>query len=233
MNYGVHIAPGAGELIDAPINAIDGPRPSLSFEAIPGGPLEPLVRRSYERDPAGFNQEVLRVLRDHFPTVHARVTPSEFGVIGPLDILQGAIRPCVRRPYAALPDGRWAVAIGDAHATHDPVAAQGVNAASASAFILGEQIREAGIFDERFCSEVEARLWAYGKDVTAWAISVLEPPPPHVRDLMTAAATHQPLADHIASNYGHPHRAWDDIRTPERTAALMHRLGLGTAPASP
>lgn len=229
MNYGVHVAPGLGELFDAPINAIDGPRPSFNFEAIPGGPLEPLVRRSYEQDPAGFNQAVLRVLHQHFPSVHARVTPSEFGVIGPLDILQGAVWPCVRRPYAGLSDGRWAVAIGDAHATHDPAAAQGVNAASASAFILGELICEDGIFDERFCHQAEARLWAYVRDVSAWALAFLEPPPPHIRDLMTAAASNQPLADQFASFWDYPHRAWDAWCTPEITAALMRRFGLGTA----
>jgi 2-polyprenyl-6-methoxyphenol hydroxylase-like FAD-dependent oxidoreductase len=232
MNYGVHIAPGLGEVFEGPMNAIDGPRPSFNFEAIPGGPLEPLVRWSYERDPAGFNQEVLRVLREHFPSVHARVTPKEFGVIGPLDIVQGALRPCVRRPYAALPNGRWAVAIGDAHATHDPAAAQGVNAASASAFILGELIREGGIFDERFCRRAEARLWAYVGDVTAWALAFLEAPPPHIRDLMAAAAGNQPLADQFASFWDYPHRAWDAWSTPEITAALVRRFGLDTAPAA-
>jgi len=226
MSYGVHVAPGVGELFDAPMNAIDGPRHSFNFEAIPGGPLEPLVRRPYEQDPAGFNQEALTALREHFPTVHARVTAEEFGVTGPMDILQGALRPCVRRPYMTLPGGRWAVAIGDAHSINDPVAAQGVNAASAGAFILGDLIEEDGFFDERFCRKLEARLWAYMEDVTAWALSVLSPPPPHVQDLMAAAATHQPLADRIASNYGYPHRAWDDTCTPERTTALIRRYRL-------
>jgi hypothetical protein len=229
MNYVVHLAPGVGELFDVPINAIDGPRHALNFEAIPGGPLEPLVRRPYEQDPAGFNQTVLAVLREHFPAVCTRVTPDEFGVIGPMDILQGALRPCVRRPYTVLPDGCWAVAIGDAHATNDPVAAQGVNAASAGAFILGDLIEEDGFFDERFCRKLEARLWAYLEDVTAWALSVLQPPPPHALDLMVAAATQQPLADRVASNYGHPHRAWDDTCTPERTTALIHRYVPETA----
>jgi 2-polyprenyl-6-methoxyphenol hydroxylase-like FAD-dependent oxidoreductase len=173
---------------------------------------------------------VLAVLREHFPAVYARVTPDEFGVTGPMDILQGALRPCVRRAYTALPGGRWAVAIGDAHATHDPVAAQGVNAASMGAFILGDLIEEDGFFDERFCHKLEARLWAYMADVTAWALAVLQPPPPHMLDLMTTAATHQPLADRIVSNYGHPHRAWDDTCTPERTTALIRRYIPEAAP---
>jgi hypothetical protein len=46
---------------------------------------------------------------------------------------------------------------------------------------------------------------------------------------MVAAADHQPLADHVASNYGHPHRAWDDVSTPERTAALLRRFGVTPA----
>jgi 2-polyprenyl-6-methoxyphenol hydroxylase-like FAD-dependent oxidoreductase len=233
MDYVVHIAPGVGELFDGPMNAIDGPRMSFNFEAVPGGPLEPLVRRPYARDPAGFNQAVVQALREHFPTVHARVSPREFGVSGPLDILQGALRPCVRRPWAALPNGRWAVAIGDAYVTHDPAAAQGVNAASASAFILGELICEDGIFDERFCRKAEVRLWAYLEDVTAWALSFLAPPP-HVRDLMTAAAGHQPLADAFTSFYDDPHKGWDVWSTPERTAAFLRRFGSGvgwTAPA--
>jgi len=55
------------------------------------------------------------------------------------------------------------------------------------------------------------------------SVSVLQQPPPHVQDLMAAAATHQPLADRIASNYGRPRRAWDDPCSPERTTALMRR----------
>jgi len=45
-----------------------------------------------------------------------------------------------------------------------------------------------------------------------------------------AAAAHQPLADRVASNYGHPHRAWDDICNPERTTALLRRYIPDTAP---
>jgi hypothetical protein len=223
MNYGVHVAPGAGELFEGPMIALDGLRASFNFEAIPGGPLEPLVRRPYAEDPAGFNRAVLRALREHFPRVYARVTPRDFGVVGPLDILQGALRPCVRRPYAPLPGGRWAVAIGDAHATNDPVAAQGVNAASAGAFLLGALIAEDGCFDERFCRTHASRLWAYLENVVAWALAVLAPPPPHVLDLLAAAARHQPLADRFAWNYDHPDRAWDDLCTPERTGALIRR----------
>ena len=52
MSYGVHVAPGVGELFDAPMNAIDGPRSSFNLEAVPGGPLEPVVRRSYEQEHA-------------------------------------------------------------------------------------------------------------------------------------------------------------------------------------
>ncbi len=225
MNYVVHIVPGVGELFDVPMNSVDGPRMGFNFEAIPGGPLEPLVRWPYERDPAGFNREALRVLREYFPAVYARVSPSEFGVMGPMDILQGAIRPCVRRPYAPLPNGRWAVAIGDAYAAHDPVIAQGVNAASAAAFILGDLIREDTMFDERFCHKLERRLWTYMEDVTAWALAVLEPPPPHVLDLMAACASSQQVADRFASFYSHPHQAWDVWCTPERTAALLRRYG--------
>src|SRR5262245_41847815 len=222
MNYGVHVAPGVGELFEGPMHAVDGPRASFNFEAIPGGPLETLVRRRYDQDPDGFNRAALGALREHFPSVHARVSPGDFGVLGPLDILQGALRPCVRRPYAALPGGRWAVAIGDAHATNDPVAAQGVNAASAGAFILGTLIEEDECFDEHFCRKHAARLWAYLENVVAWALAVLDPPPPHMIDLMVAASTHQPLADRLMWNYDHPDRAWDAICTPERTAALIH-----------
>jgi len=232
MNYGVHVVPGVGELFDAPMTAIDGLRASFNFEAVPGGPLEPFVRRPYEQDPDGFDSAALAALREHFPSVYARVTPEEFGVAGPMDILQGAVRPCVRRPYAALPGGRFTVAIGDAYAVNDPVAAQGVNSASAAAFILGDLIAEDDFFDERFCRKLEARLWAYMEDVTAWAVSAVQEPPPHVLELMAGAAAHQPLADRIASNYGHPHRAWDDTGTPERSAALLRRYG-SAASSSP
>lgn len=80
--------------------------------------------------------------------------------------------------------------------------------------------------DERFCRNLEARLWAYMEDVSTCSVSVLFPPPPHVQDLMSAAAQIQPLADRIVSNYGHPHRAWDDTRSPENSAALVERYRL-------
>jgi hypothetical protein len=107
-----------------------------------------------------------------------------------------------------------------------------VNSASAGAFILGELIREDPVFDERFCHKLDARLWSYMEDVTAWALALLDPPPPHILGLMAAAADHQPLADQVASFYGHPHLAWDSWSTAERTAALLHRFGVGAVGAA-
>ena len=80
-----------------------------------------------------------------------------FALARPDSILQGAVLPTVRRSHARLDNGRYAIAVGDAHVAMDPVVGLGANSASLGAWTMGETILEGGPFDEAFCRKVDER----------------------------------------------------------------------------
>jgi 2-polyprenyl-6-methoxyphenol hydroxylase-like FAD-dependent oxidoreductase len=223
------ISPGHGEVFQAPFFTFSGMVSSVLFEAIPGRGLEPIVDLRYEDDPARFEATVLSLLREHAPFIYERVDHREFGLVSPLDLLQGAITPTVRRCYAPLSDGKYAVAVGDVHIVNDPLLGQGANAASHAAWTLGEAILAAGAFDESFCRRVEERIWAVARHPTEWTNAVLQPPPPHALAVFAAAAQNRAVADEIVDNFGAPERNWAIFGSPEGAAAFLHRHGVDVA----
>jgi 2-polyprenyl-6-methoxyphenol hydroxylase-like FAD-dependent oxidoreductase len=218
------IAPGHGEVFQTTTYSFGGNQTVLLFEAIPGGAFEPLNRMRYEDDPRRFEAMVLALLREHAPSIYDRITPRSFGLTRPLDLLQGAITPTVRQGYAQIDTNRFALAIGDVHVLNDPLIAQGGNTASHSAWTLGEAILEGGPFDEQFCQRAAERIWAYARPVVEWSNFMLQPPPPHVLDLLIAASQDQTVADAYADGFANPLRTWELLRDPERVAELLDVL---------
>ena len=119
---GVHLSLGHGELLELPITRREGFADALLFEAAPGGDLEALADASFQDGPAAFDRLVLEKLERHFPMAYERVDRSSFGLMGPADLLQGALTPVVREDYARLSSGTYALAMGDAHCVVDQVA---------------------------------------------------------------------------------------------------------------
>ena len=225
LGVSFNIAPGNGEVFQAPFHSFEGRVSSILFEAIPGGALEGITRMRYEDDPAGFEATVLDLLRDYAPDIYGRIDRDCFGLTRPLDLLQGAITPYVRRGYTRLSNGRHAVAIGDVHILNDPIVGQGANLASHSAWVLGEAIVHSRDFDESFCRKVEERIWEYAGPVTQWSNAFLQPPSPHALDLMTAAAQDQAVADAFVEGFNRPRRMWQALSTPDGTARFLRRYG--------
>jgi 2-polyprenyl-6-methoxyphenol hydroxylase-like FAD-dependent oxidoreductase len=220
--------PGQAEIFVLPYYTLDGPISTLFFEVVPGGKLEHLATMRYEDDPARFEAVVLGALKDFFPVVLDFVDTSRLRLHRPLDLLQGAIVPTVRRGYARLSNGRCVLACGDVHVLNDPLLGQGANAASHAAFVVGQAIVDERLaFDERFCRRTEARLWDHLADVTEWNNHFMQVPPPmNMAQYLIAASQHQALADYFATNFGHPRRNWDVFATPERTEAFLRRNGV-------
>lgn len=215
------ISPGHGEIFQGTLHTANGPLTNLLIEGIPGGEIDQVIQMRYEDDPTAFELHVLDMLRRHAPPVYANIEPEEFGVVGPMEILQGAITPTVRRPYAPLPNGKYAVAIGDIFVTNDPILGQGANAAVHSAWVMGEHILKTSHFDETFCKGAEEEMWQYAKAVTEWSNAFLQPPPPHMIGLMIAAAQCQPLANAFADNFTVPQLQWEILSGPARTEAFI------------
>jgi hypothetical protein len=227
------IAPGHGEIFQSPFLSADGYVNAVLFEVIPGQGLQPIMDRRYDDDPKAFEHLVLELLREYAPSISERVDEREFGLTGPLDVLQGAITPTVRRGYAALghgAHGTYAMAIGDVHVLNDPVLGQGANAASHAAWVLGEAILEGGPFDEPFCQRVEDRIWEYASAPTAWTNAALLPPSPHAQAIFGAAAQSQAVANELAENFNNPPRAWAALESPAGAAAFLKQHGLELPP---
>ena len=112
---------------------------AIAVEGIPGGPLAALAHLDRDADPTGFDAAVLKIIQEHAPSLRERIDAATFGLTRPRDLLQGQITPVVRRVWANV-NGTYAIALGDAWITHDPIAAQGANLGSRCAFLLGELI---------------------------------------------------------------------------------------------
>jgi 2-polyprenyl-6-methoxyphenol hydroxylase-like FAD-dependent oxidoreductase len=198
------LVPGAGEIFELAFNSFDGPVAALSVEAIPGGPLDTLSGLSYDADPGAFEAALLALLEEFAPVVFERIDHSAFGLTRPLDLLQGRLRPVVRKAWSPLGDGRHALAIGDAWILNDPIAAQGANLGSRCAFLMGEAIAAGGPYDDDFCQGVEAELWAAAAAPTMLSNALLAPPPPEVLTVLAQAANDQAMADRFVSGFGDP-----------------------------
>lgn len=231
-NLSISLVPNHGEIFEAPIYSFEPNIAAITVEAIPGGAFEAPMRLRYDDDPQRFNAAFLELLREYVPTTYERVDPAKFGLARPLDTMQGEVVPTVRRGYARLANGKYALAIGDAHITNDPLIGQGANTASRMAFLVGEEITRNSVFDEAFCGQVEQQVLGYAGPVAKWGNMMLQPPQQHGIDLMVAAAQNQTIANAFTNFFEQPLVAWDAMSSPEGAAAFLQQYGW-TAPAAP
>ncbi len=224
------IVPGVGEVFVLPYHSRHGIQSALAVEGVPGGPLADLANVKYDADPNAFETRLLELLRRYAPRTYERVDPTAFAVTHPLDVLQGAIVPTVRKPYCEVAPGKFVVAVGDAYVANDPVGGQGANLGSASAAVLAQAICRDVAFDEWFCRGLARDLWAAAEPVVRFNNMFLAPPPPHVQELLGAATASQAVADAFGNLWSAPADMWRTIATPERAAAFLARVG-APAPA--
>jgi len=221
------IAPPHGELLEIPTFSAAGHVTVLLFENVPGGDTEVLADAKYDEDPAAFERLVLDKVRVHHPQVFERIDTARFGLTGPEDLLQGAVTPVLREDYAVLPNGKVAIALGDAHSVVDPVVGQGANSASYSAWELGTVIGEDPNFDERLAQKVAARRANRVRAISDWTnLMIALPPAPHLLQLLGAMSQNPAVADEFTDNFNRPERQWDILATPERTSAFLARHGM-------
>lgn len=224
------IVPGHGEISTMPIRSFTGRQSGIFCEAAPGGDFEIFSRMRYEDDPQAFETLLLERIRQHAPPIYERINPSEFALTRPLDLIQGAITPVVRRGYAQLSSGKWVLALGDAHALNDPCIAQGANAASHAAQVVSEAISQHTIYDEAFCQSVEQQVWTNLGAATAWTNANLMPPPEYAGQLFVAATQSQTIANAVADNFADPQRGWRVMRSAEEMSAFLRELGWRVEP---
>lgn len=216
------VVPVQGEIFVASANTFDGVRTSLLIEGIPGGAFDAATNIRYQDDPDLFNQRTLELLQTYAPTLV--LDPDTFGITNADEVMQGAVKPAVRKGYKALGNGKFAIALGDVHISNDPIIGQGANTASQSAWTLGHMILSDNIYDEAFCRDAETEMWAYAGPVTSWSNAFLMPPPDHVGALMGAATQNQALADAFANNFNEPVKQWEILSSPDNTMAFIQQF---------
>src|SRR5262245_23319841 len=221
----VIVNPGSGEILAVPMQSFEPDLTGIGILITAGGLFEPLRHLRCDVDPRGFVAALLRVLREHAPSIYERVDPDAFDLTRPQDLGYAAITPTVRRGFIELSNGRFALALGDAHVVIDPITGQGANSASHAARVLCDAIRQADAFDRPFCRRVERAICEYVVPVSDAANARLQPPTPHFRALMAAASLDQTVADVYADGFHHPDRFWAIASSPERTAALLSGAG--------
>jgi 2-polyprenyl-6-methoxyphenol hydroxylase-like FAD-dependent oxidoreductase len=221
--------PGHGEILSFPAWSSEPDLTGLALEIVPGGAFEHLAEIHVTDDPRPFDAALLTILGEYAPDLFARINTTAFGLTRPLDLAHVAITPVVRRGHVRLANGRFAIALGDAHVLLDPLTGQGANTASHSAWILGDAIRDSHGFDEWFCQDVERRICEYAVPVSDACNARLKPPEPHFLELIKGASRHQALANVYGDGFNHPDRFWAIASSSERTSALLAQFDEGLA----
>lgn len=237
----LNLIPGVGEVVQMPIVTSWGAGTSILVNAVPDGPLAPIV----SEDPdVGFPARLAALLEVHAPAVAERVDRTRFALAGDRHWVRAAVVPTVRRAWCELAGGRLALAVGDAWIVNDPITGQGANLGSRSAWVAADHI--AGLVgdvggdgvdgrrrrpDAAFGRRVEEAMWHYAEPVTSLTNAFLQPPPPHVVALQQAAAEHQAVADHYVDLFDDPPTMWNVLASPLAVDAFVQRARGEAGPA--
>ncbi len=179
-----NIAPTVGEYFVFPALTITGPCEIMVFEGIPGGPMDCW---SDVKTPEQHLECSLDILKKFYPweaerSRNAKLTDKN-------GILSGRFAPTVRKPIARLPSGALVLGLADAVVLNDPITGQGSNNAAKAARVYLKRILDHGSkpFDAAWMQQTFDEYWNYAQFVTGWTNAMLQPPPPHVINILVAA----------------------------------------------
>ncbi len=222
-NVTISLTPGIGELLCIPMLSFDGMCTALLFENIPGSALESMLTTRYDDDPALFKQTILDALEQYHPGVYERVDSARFDLCQPMDVLQGAVVPTVRKTAVELGNGTFALALGDVHVTVDPVNGQGANIASYSAFKVGEGILAAEQLDRSFIEAVDRQRNERCLGAARWTNLMMKPPSEEFQMLLGAMSQNTALCNEFTENFNWPEQQWNNLGSPEGIRQFIAR----------
>jgi 2-polyprenyl-6-methoxyphenol hydroxylase-like FAD-dependent oxidoreductase len=224
----INLVPGVGELFVIPALTTTGPCDILFFEGIPDGPLDCW---SDVRTPEEHLRRTLELMEKFVPWEYERARHVELTDWG--GTLSGRYAPVVRYPVGRLPSGGTALGMADVVVANDPITGQGSNNASKCAAIYLKAIVDHGDrpYDAEFMKATFEAYWDYAQYPTTWTNAMLQPPPPHVVEILGAAGQHQRIADRFANGFNDPRDFFDWFMDPGKTAAYLAEV-TGAAPGA-
>jgi len=224
-----NIIAGVGECLFYPFMYRDlTPATVVLFEAVPDGPLD-ICDRSLS---IAENFDRYRAyLRSACPSIHAALADAQV-IDG--ELLQGAITPVVRKPAARLPSGKMVMALGDALVVHDPVGAQGLNAAAKVAQHVAGRIAADphASFDKPWIERVFAEYWESaegGYRITNDFITGLKP---HQQVAIYAGSVVPEIAADLLNHSGRLDTVYAWFKDPETTYAHLASRGFAVPQAT-
>lgn len=214
----LNLIPGAGEIFFMPALTKTGHCEAILVEAIPGGPFDRWTDRGIS--PTEHLKRFQELTAEWAPWEYELITAAE-----PTDsrcTLYGGYTPIVRHPVATV--GRqYVLGMGDVVVLNDPIAGQGANNACHCAAIYYQAIIEHG--DKPFTPEwmhaTFARYWNYAQWSTKLTNMLLQPSPPHLLQILKAAAMDQVVADRFVYGGQVPPSLADWFFDADRAAAYL------------
>lgn len=213
-----NLIPGVGEYFVFPALTTTGTCEIMVFEGVPGGPMDCWREVT---SAAQHLETSLRILEQFLPWEFARA-----GAVSLTDtngVLSGRFPPTVRHPVAKLPSGRLVLGMADVVCLNDPITGQGSNNASKCAEAYRRRIIERGrsAFDAEWMQATFETYWEYARFVTGWTNKMLLPPPPHVLELLLAAARRKDIADWFVNAFDDPRDFFPRLSDPAAAAEFM------------
>lgn len=196
-----NLIPGVGEYFVFPSLTTTGPCEIMVFEGVPGGPMDAWSDVSTPQEHLVRSKELL----DAFvPWEGERARNCE--LTDDNGILAGRFPPTVRKPIATLPSGATVLGMADAVVLNDPITGQGSNNAAKCAAIYLASILEnvEKPYDDAWMQQTFERYFDVAKYVAAWTNTLLQPPPPHVLELLGAAAHYPQIARRVVNGFDEP-----------------------------
>jgi 2-polyprenyl-6-methoxyphenol hydroxylase-like FAD-dependent oxidoreductase len=218
------VVPGHGEAVAYPLLSKTGMVGALAISSRDADELSMLLALSCRPDWEGFCAALLEKLEQLHPAIYHRIDAARFDLQGPDDLARAATTPIVRHSYAHLGGGKYAIALGDAHVTVDPMLAQGANIGSYSAFTLADAIEEAGAFDLAFCQDMERCRGARVLGASRWTNAFLQPLDDARMQLMVAMSRDRRLAAEYFDNFNRPERQWERVGSAECIRAWLDEV---------
>jgi 2-polyprenyl-6-methoxyphenol hydroxylase-like FAD-dependent oxidoreductase len=215
--------PGVGELFVIPALTLSGPCDILFWETLPGGPADLWTAPGI--DPGKHLEMTLSLAGQFVPWVAARAGRAELA--DARATLYGRFAPSVRRPVAHLPHGGIALGMADVVITNDPITGQGSNTAAkcAAAYLAAIKARGDEAFDEQWMTGTFEKFWQdTGRAVTDWTNAMLQPPPPHVQQVLGGAAANPAVARRFANGFADPTDFDNWFMTPQAAEAYFAGL---------
>lgn len=213
-----NLIPGMGEYFVFPALTLNGPCEIMVFESLPGGPMDLWDPRASAEE---HLETSLHILKRYVPEEYER--SRNCTLTDERGWLTGRFPPTVRKPVLTLPSGAKALGLGDAVCLNDPITGQGANNAAKSAAIYCDAIiaNEGKPFDAAWMQATFDRYWDYAQFVVGWTNGMLQPPPPHMVQLLGAASAQPRVAHWFANNFDDPRGFFPTITAPDLTESFI------------